>query len=369
MQRSVNLNTVFDAVGSGAYDCLAKPLEVESILALLDRLREERDESEATVRRVPVPGNQEDVIVESSGAMIAAYRRAAAASRTQATVLIRGESGTSKELLARAAHDASGRTGPFVALNCAAIVDTLVESELFGYERGAFTGATERRPGSFETADGGTLFLDEIGDATSSFQAKLLRALDRGEFFRVGGRSAICPDVRIVAATNQLLQKNVEDEVFRADLFYRLTEVTIRLPPLRDRLGDIPILVRGLMRRIAQRLDVASTGISEDALATLARHEWPGNVREFQNVLTRAMIVERGAAIGTSALLGIDGVGEDRGHALIDVERQRVTRVLEATGWHRGKACDILGITRPTLRRKMKGFDIDRVWSGRTLRD
>ena len=200
--EALTSTTVFEAVGSGAYDCLAKPLEVESILALFNRLREERDESEATVWQIPVPENQGDVIVGRSGEMIAAHRTAAAASRTQATVLIRGESGTGKEVLAWTVHDASGRTGPFVALNCAAIVDALVERELFGYERGAFTGATERRPGAFEIADGGTLFLDEISDATSSFQAKLLRVLDCGEFFNVGGRSAICPDVRIVAATN-----------------------------------------------------------------------------------------------------------------------------------------------------------------------
>ena len=200
--EALTSTTVFEAVGSGAYDCLTKPLEVESILALFNRLREERDESEATVWQIPVPENQGDVIVGRPGEMIAAHRTAAAASRTQATVLIRGESGTGKEVLAWTVHDASGRTGPFVALNCAAIVDALVERELFGYERGAFTGATERRPGAFEIADGGTLFLDEISDATSSFQAKLLRVLDCGEFFRVGSRSAICPDVRIVAATN-----------------------------------------------------------------------------------------------------------------------------------------------------------------------
>lgn len=361
--------SVFQAVASGAYDCIAKPLEVEALVSILDRLTQERVEAEIAEPVTEYRADLGDVIVGRSSDMIEAYRTAAAASGTNATILVRGESGTGKELLARAIHDASGRSGAFVALNCAAIVDTLVESELFGHERGAFTGATERRPGSFETADKGTLFLDEIGDATPAFQAKLLRVLDRGEFYRVGGRTPILPDVRIVAATNQDLDNAVKRETFRADLFYRLTEVTIRLPPLRDRLGDIPILSRGLVQRIAKRFSYKMPRLSSGALDKLARHDWPGNVRELQNVLTRALIVTKGSAIGEWALVGVDGPEGSGCHALVNVEKERIARALEATGWHRGKACEVLGITRPTLRRKMREFALERVRSGRTIRD
>ncbi len=361
--------SVFQAVASGAYDCLAKPLEVEALISILDRLRQERVDSDDAEPETAYRGDPGDVIVGRSPDMIAAYRTAAAASVTNATILVRGESGTGKELLARAIHDASGRSGAFVALNCAAIVDTLVESELFGHEKGAFTGAIEQRPGAFETADGGTLFLDEIGDATPSFQAKLLRVLDRGEFYRVGGRRPILPDVRIVAATNQDLEEAVKKDTFRADLFYRLTEITIHLPPLRDHLGDIPILSRGLVQRIAKRLGYAVPRIGNRALGKLARYSWPGNVRELQNVLTRALIISRGSSIGAWALAGVEGEEGDAGDILLDVERQRIASVLEATGWHRGKACEVLGITRPTLRRKMSEFNLERVRSGRTMRD
>lgn len=358
--------TVIRAIASGAYDCLAKPLEIEAILAVLGRLSQERFEAD-TVEPLDLPRESRgDVIVGRSAGMIEAYTTAAAAATTGATVLVRGESGTGKELLARAVHDASGRSGSFVALNCAAIVDTLVESELFGHERGAFTGATDRRPGAFEQADKGTLFLDEIGDATSAFQAKLLRALDRGEFYRVGGRTPIRPDVRIVAATNQDLERAVREEAFRADLFYRLTEVTIPLPPLRDRLSDVPVLARGIASRVASRLGFATPRISKAAIEKLCCYPWPGNVRELQNVLTRALIVTGGATIGVASLAGID-VEEAGPKTLVEAERLRVMRALEAARWHRGKACAILGITRPTLRRKMEQYGLERAKSGRTL--
>jgi DNA-binding NtrC family response regulator len=367
--QALTSKIVFDAIAAGAYDCVAKPVELEALRGVLSRLDQEAAESDVAEPVSDFAPDLSDVIVGGSTEMIGAYRTAAAAATTGATILVRGESGTGKELLAKAIHDASGRTGAFVALNCAAIVDTLAESELFGHEKGAFTGATDRRPGAFETANKGTLFLDEIGDATPSFQAKLLRALDRGEFYRVGGRRPIRPDVRIVAATNQDLETSVKAESFRADLFYRLCEVTIRLPPLRDRLGDIPILSRGLIQRIAGRLGYPEPRISPKALARLSEYDWPGNVRELQNVLTRAMILTKGSGIIASVLAGIDGHEVVGSHALIDVEKQRVTRALEASGWHRGRACDILGITRPTLRRKMREFGLERIRSGRTLRD
>lgn len=364
--EALTSKTVFDAVASGAYDCLGKPLEIEALETVITRLERESKEAASDEPIVDFVSDRNDVIVGRASGMIDAYRTAAAAAPTAATVLVRGESGTGKELLARSVHDASGRDGAFVALNCAAIVDTLAESELFGHEKGAFTGANERRPGAFETADGGTLFLDEIGDATPSFQAKLLRALDRGEFYRVGGRRPIRPDVRIVAATNQDLESGVSDDAFRADLFYRLCEVTIGLPPLRDRLGDIPILSRGLIHRIATRLGYPTPSISRKALERLAEYDWPGNVRELQNVLTRAMIMTRGSNIVASVLAGIDRADHD---PVASTERDRVVRALEASGWHRGRTCEMLGVTRPTLRRLMRDFGLERSRSGRTLKD
>ena len=365
--EALTSKTVFQSVASGACGCLPKPLQVEDIYDVLGQLQDqafECDDSDV----IQVDHDLDDVIVGRSGDVIEAYRTAAAASTTGATVLIRGESGTGKELLARSIHDGSGRRGAFVALNCAAIVDTLAESELFGRERGAFTGATERRAGAFESADGGTLFLDEIGDAPPGFQAKLLRALDRGEFYRVGGRAPIRPDVRAVAATNQNLEGEVAEEQFRADLIYRLGEVKIHLPPPCNRLGDIPILARGLVQSISARLGYRSPKISKAALERLAKYDWPGNVTELQNVLTRVLILTRGRGVVESVLAGIERPDGD-GMALVDVEKERIYRALEASGWHRGKACHILGVTRPTLRRKMQAFGLERERSGRTITD
>ncbi len=355
---------VFSAISRGAYDCLPKPVDDPALDDLLGRLQGEGRPSLRcrTDRDTPLAGAQDEMVVGRCGAMIQALKTAGAVADTDATVLLKGESGTGKELFARAIHQASVRPGPFVAVNCAAVVETLTESELFGHERGAFTGAVERRPGCFEQADGGTLFLDEIGDAPPAFQAKLLRVLDRGEFYRVGGQELIHPDVRVVAATNSDLDDLVASGRFRGDLFYRLCEIAIHLPPLRERRSDIPPLVRRTLVGINQRLHRKVWGVSEDALERLMSYHWPGNVRELQNVITRAAMLCRGETILPVHLCGLRSEAEPEGleqvPTLAEMERDHIARVLHITGWNRGRACQLLGITRPTLRRKMRYYGL-----------
>ena len=362
VSEAFSSKAVFAAVSRGAYDCLTKPVDDVTLDDLLRRLGSENSPSLRCVAGEchPATGPDEEMVVGRSPAMIEALKTGGAIAGTDATVLINGESGTGKELLARAIHQASARSGPFVAVNCAAVVETLAESELFGHERGAFTGATEQHPGCFERADGGTVFLDEVGDAPAAFQAKLLRVLDRGEFYRVGGQNLVHTEARVVAATNRDLEQLVADGAFRRDLYYRLSEVTIHLPPLRGRRSDIPQLVGWMLLRINRRLERKVEGISEEALERLASYEWPGNVRELQNVVSRAALLSRGRTIQTPHIRGLRFRGApakaEQIQTLVEVERDHIARVLGITGWNRGRTCEILGITRPTLRRKMRHY-------------
>lgn len=353
---------VLDATARGAYDCLAKPVDDATLDALLRHLRLDGRPSQrcrAGWRRQTL-GDEGAMVVGDCPQMIEALKTAGTAAMTDANVLIRGDSGTGKELLAREIHRASGRGGAFVGVNCAAVVETLMESELFGHERGAFTGATDRRPGCFEQADGGTVFLDEVGDASPAFQAKLLRVLDRGEFYRVGGRELIRPDVRVVAATNRDLGEMVDAATFRQDLYYRLSVVVAHLPPLRDRRADIPHLVEKMLLRINRKWRREVWGVSEQALERLMAYHWPGNVRELQNVITRAGLLCRGRTIQAAHLQGLKprGTAVNRVPTLTEVEHGHIAEVLDVTGWNRGRACELLGITRPTLRRKMQEYGL-----------
>ncbi len=353
---------VFSAISGGAYDCLSKPVDDPTLDGLLYRLRRERNPAPADAGPGEhVPDVDDVMVVGRSQKMIEALKTVAAVARTLTTVLVCGESGTGKELMAREIHRASGRTGAFVAVNCVAVMESLTESELFGHERGAFTGAAGRRAGCFEQASDGTLFLDEIGDARPTFQAKLLRVLDRVEFVRVGGQETIRPDVRVVAATNADLEHLVAKGTFRADLYYRLSEVTLQLPPLRDRLPDIPLLARRTLSEIRHRTGRSVAGISQEAMHRLMVYQWPGNVRELQNVLVRAALHCRGRTVHTNHLKGLirDGSDEtDESLTLADVERRHIEQVLNATGWNRGMACDVLGVSRPTLRRKIRDYGL-----------
>ena len=357
---------VLSSMSRGAYDCIPKPLDDTTLDDLLTRVHVSgvAAVSHFVDRSQNPPSREDEMVIGRSPGMIEALKSAGAASVSDATVLIVGESGTGKELLAKAIHRASGRSGRLVAVNCAAIVETLTEAELFGHERGAFTGATERRLGCFERARGGTLFLDEIGDSSRSFQAKLLRVLDRSEFYRVGGQSPIKSDVRVISATNCDLNDLVSGETFREDLYYRLSEVIIPLPALRERRLDLPLLLGRIVSKINRRLNRKISGVSREAMDRLTIYAWPGNVREMQNVITRAAMHCRGQIIEASDLGVLDHhphtQDENRVRTLVELECDHIAQVLDITGWNRGEACRMLGITRPTLRRKIRVYGLSK---------
>ncbi len=288
---------------------------------------------------------------------------------TTATVLVRGESGVGKELVARAIHYNSPRKeGPFICLNCAALTETLLESELFGHERGAFTGATEKMVGKFEAADHGTIFLDEIGEMNVGTQAKLLRVLEGHSFERVGGNTAIKVDVRVVAATNQPLEQAVQGGKFRKDLFFRLQVVEFRVPSLRERLDDVPILAEHFLKRFVRETGRKIRGFTPGALKKMQQYQWPGNIRELKNVVERAVALGTGPTIGDEdVILSSLSVGLSGTHALTykektleDVEREHIKSTLAHTDWNKSQAANILGIERSTLDRKIKTYDISR---------
>jgi two-component system NtrC family response regulator len=273
---------------------------------------------------------------------------------TSATVLITGESGTGKELLARALHELSPRQSRrFVAINCAAIPETLLESELFGYEKGAYTGAARQTLGKFEMADGGTLFLDEIGDLPVSLQAKLLRFLQERVIERVGGRQEIAVDVRIVCATHQSLKERIADGRFREDLYYRLAEIVVEIPPLRDRKGDAALLAHAFLRRFCSEQGIAEKTLLPEAIEALEAHRWPGNVRELENVIKRAVIMSESKAI-RAADIGLSPGTNSSGALNLrqvrdDAEKDAVLRVLGRANGNLSKAAELLGVSRPTL--------------------
>ena len=291
-------------------------------------------------------------------------------SDTRATVLIRGESGVGKELVARAIHDTSPRRDePFICLNCAALTETLLESELFGHEKGSFTGATERMIGKFEAADTGTIFLDEIGEMSLSTQAKFLRVLEGHPYERVGGNTPIKVDVRVVAATNRPLEEAVRGGSFRRDLFFRLQVVQIDVPPLRDRLDDVPLLAEHFLKRFVRETGRKIRGFTDSATRKLSTYQWPGNVRELRNVVERAVALGTGPMIDGPDIwlseidLGTSGGGSLRvlpykPESLEEVEKRHIVETLKHTDWNKSQAAAILGIERSTLDRKIKGYGL-----------
>jgi len=362
------------AIKAGAVDYITKPVQSEQIehavaQALeLARLKRENDALRQEVQEI----RAQREIVAKSAPMRAALQTAMTAAATRATVLLQGESGTGKELFARAIHDRSDRRDrAFVKLNCAALPEGLVESALFGHEKGAFTGAIKRVEGAFERADGGTLLLDEITEMRPDLQSKLLRVLQEQEFERVGGTTTLRVDVRIIATTNRDLGQAVERGEFRQDLFYRLSVLPIRIPPLRERPEDIPILAHHFAQRSAAELSREIVAIAPDALALLQRFEWPGNVRELEHAVERAVILTPGdvltaasfdalrASRRTPALAGAPITEAPRDGVVLtsldldSAEMQLIERALEVTGGHRGRAADLLGITDRTLRNKL----------------
>jgi len=343
-----------EAIGRGAYDFYQKPVDPDLlglIVSRADRLHQLECENRKLMRTdsaAPLEG-----IVANSPQMLSACHKIEKVAPTNATTLILGESGTGKELLARALHQLSDRADArFVAINCAAIPDTLLESELFGYEKGAFTGAEKQTLGRIEYANGGTLFLDEVGDLPPALQAKLLRFLQERVIERVGGRKEIPVDVRVVCATHQDLRQLIVDGGFREDLYYRISEITVEAPPLRERVGDAVLLARVFLQRFAKEYGKSIRGFAQDALTAIEAHPWPGNVRELENRVKRAVIMVEGNQISAAGLeleTEADGLAFNLREVREKAERQAVIRAITHANSNISRAAEILGITRPTL--------------------
>ncbi len=366
-----SVEAAVEAMKQGAYDFLTKPVNIDHLEVVLDRALH----SQAMEARVEeLEGRLDDKygmeqIIGQSPEMRQVFDLVRQAAPTQATVLVRGASGTGKELVAQALHRLSGRArGPFIAVHCAALSPTLLESELFGHERGAFTGAIARRKGRFEQADGGTLFLDEISEIDASLQVKLLRVLETRTFERVGGEEAITVDIRLVAATNRDLEAWVREGKFREDLYFRLNVVDITLPALARRAGDIPLLCDAFIREFAGKHGRPVSGITAEAAALLGAYAWPGNVRELRNTIEKMVVLAHGDRLGArdvppnirDAVKGLvpavrPGAAAGGG-SLADVERERILAVLERNKRNRSKSAAELGISRRTLIRKLNAY-------------
>jgi len=378
-----DVRTAVEALKRGAYDYLTKPFDVDDILMLAQRALEKRalEREVLGLRSALAPAGFEpgwsagrgfEGIVGRHPEMVKIYQLITQIARTPTTVLITGESGTGKELIARALHRQSERSAqPFVAVNVAAIPDTLLESELFGHEKGAFTGAHARRLGKFELAHGGTVFLDEIGSLRLDLQSKLLRVLQEREIERVGGVRTVPVDVRVLAATNVNLRQAVRDRAFREDLYYRLNVLPVHVPPLRDRREDIPLLVEHFIGKVARECHRDVRGVSAGALDVLTRYDWPGNVRELENVVHRAVVLARGPVVHLQDVpldVALPETGsrlaEDSGLPLRDAcdqfERQYVLRVLERVQWNVSRAARLLGVHRNTVLAKLAGWGVQR---------
>ncbi len=367
-----------EAIGSmqeGASDFLVRPVRTQGLRKVLRRHLGTCERHEA----LDLPagaGGEDDRLLGQSPGIVEVCKTLGRVAPTDATVLVSGESGTGKELIARLLHKNSDRReGPFQAVNCAAIPESLLESELFGHEKGAFTGADRRQLGKFEQADGGTLFLDEVGDMSLANQKKILRALEERAIERVGGQERIPVDVRVVAATNVDLWDRVKEEAFRRDLYYRLAVVNIRVPPLRERKEDIRLLTDHFVARFARRSGRPVERVASEVYERLESYDWPGNVRELRNVLERSVIMGQGAVLRADDLPELapstGGEPEARegrrvlrrfcrdGMSLETLERRYIENVLDELGWHFGEASDVLQIHRNTLRRKIRRYGLE----------
>lgn len=361
------------AMGIGAHDFIRKPMEeLELETSLNNALKSYRLSRQ--VRAITSDADyQVDIsqIVGKSPEILNICKTIGMVAASNATVLITGESGTGKEVVAQAIHHHSERSGLFLPVNCSALAENLLESELFGHEKGSFTGAVAHKEGKFELADEGTLFLDELGEMPASLQAKLLRVLQEGTFERVGGTQTLRTECRIIAATNRDLKAMVADGSFREDLFYRLNVVHIHIPPLRERMQDLPLLIEHLLAKINMRQHTAIKNITESALHRMKSYAWPGNIRELENTLTRAAVLARDDSIGLELLsfpeLSKEGDeqqskqddGAVRLVSLQQLEQEHIEAILLHVHWHKGKACKLLGISRPALDRKIQKYALD----------
>jgi DNA-binding NtrC family response regulator len=361
------VETAVRAMRQGAADYLVKPVNLDELLLIVERALERRRlRAEAgQLRKRLDERHRLSNLVGSSPALKEVFETVLQVAPSRASVLITGESGTGKELIAAALHQHSPRAGgPFVKLHCAALTETLLESELFGHEKGSFTGAVGRREGRFAQTDGGTLFLDEIGEISPAIQVKLLRFLQEHEFERVGGNQTLKVDVRVLAATNRDLKKLVEEGKFREDLYYRLNVITLEVPPLRERVEDIPLLAVHFLRRYAEANQKDVKGFTPEALDCLLRYRWPGNVRELENAVERAVVVCRGEEItaedlpraARAAAPAEAGAPAIPGAALEELERYAILRTLEATGGSTSRAAEILGISARKIQYKLHEY-------------
>ena len=364
------VESAVQAMRQGAADYLTKPVNVEELSLVLKReVERKRLRAEAGQLRERLSEKHRiDNIIGSSPAMQQVFDAVLQVAPSRASVLINGESGTGKELVAAAIHQHSPRAKkPFVKLHCAALAESLLESELFGHERGSFTGAVGRREGRFEQADGGTLFLDEIGEISASIQVKLLRFLQEHEFERVGGNQTVKVDVRVITATNRNLLQRVKDGLFREDLYYRLNVVSVEMPPLRARSSDIPLLAAHFLAKYARENEKAIEGFTDDALARLANYEWPGNVRELENAIERAVVVCKKSRIGVEDFASAiataekrpDGMPQIPGATMEDLERYAIMKTLEHTGGSTSRAAEMLGISPRTIQYRLQQYSPD----------
>jgi DNA-binding NtrC family response regulator len=370
--------TATKAMKLGAYDFLEKPVDGDRLVALVWKAAQAREvisRSERFGAAAHREASEVSIVTQDDG-MTEALRMLARVADSDVSVLVNGESGTGKELIARELHRLSGRGGqPLVALNCAAVTETLAESELFGHEKGAFTGAATKKIGLVEMADGGTLFLDEIGDLSPPLQAKLLRVLETKLFRRVGGVKEFPANFRLVSATNRPLQKLVDEDKFRRDLFYRINAIVLELPPLRARTGDIALLVSHFLEDFRPG-EAEWWTIEAEASALLESYPWPGNVRELRNVIERAALLARGQTIRASdlgsslsdsepsAVPGASGDGALPSLDLEVLERIAIEQALTRTAWHQGRAAELLGVSPRTLHRKIRGLGLTRPGPG-----
>jgi len=369
---NASVETAIEAMKAGAYDYLTKPCKIEELDVLIRKAYERRalqkdnlymqvrlNRKEATHELITNNRNMKE--------LLALVERAA---QSESSVLIQGESGVGKELIAQSIHRFSPRYGQgFIDINCGAIQETLLESEMFGYEKGAFTSADSSKPGLFELADQGTLFLDEIGELSPRLQVKLLRVLETRTFFRVGGVKQVKVDFRLVAATNKNLHEEVQENRFRQDLLYRINTVTVEIPPLRERKDDVPILVEHFLKNAANKI---SASVSLEAMELMSEYAWPGNVRELRNVIERALVLAPTGEISKDSLpLEIynrkkpvipvqpaERPASSSSSSLAEIEREQIISTLNKVNWHRGKAANLLGITPKTLYRKLRSYNL-----------
>src|SRR5574341_30984 len=367
------IETAVKAIKAGAYDYVAKPIDLDQLVVLVERVAERRNliRENNELREQLIERYKFDEIASTSHAMEEVLNLAGRVAGSNATVLLRGESGTGKELIAKAVHYHSPRANqPFIKVNCAALPETLLESELFGHEKGAFTGATAKRIGRFEAADKGTIFLDEIGDIAPGVQVKLLRVLQEKEFERLGGSQTVRSDVRVIAATNRDLEKAMKEGTFREDLYYRLNVVSVVIPPLRERKEDVPALLEHFIKKYGAENRKKISGVSAEARDVLMRYSYPGNVRELENIVERAVVLVKGKTITSADLpLHLRTAGSEEKicvkksegaltETLDTLERGLILEALKESGGVQTKAADKLGISERVLRYKVKKYKI-----------